>query len=122
MFRVSINALCKDKDLATVLRSVSGLLYNAEISTVPVANAMPGRNGGIDAEGHGDIVGVLKAHLKKHKVKSWTAKDAKAFQLSVGRSGDGYSGLLKKAQEAGVLKKTGTGTKSGYKVMEAALG
>jgi hypothetical protein len=114
MFRINLSCYVEDKNLA------NGLVLNLEMSTQIVSNAVGKRGKVVDATGGGgDIIEVLKAYLKANKMKSMDAKAARAFQVHAGRSEQGYSALLTKAQEAGVLKKAGKGTKSGYIVTGA---
>jgi hypothetical protein len=120
MFRIELECFVDDKNLPKLHWALNGLVYDLKLNSQPVANAVGKRGKLTDATGgNGDIVGVLKAYLKKNKMKSINAAEAKAFQRHIGRSEQGYSALLSKAQDAGLLKRSGKGTKTGYTVMEA---
>src|SRR4051812_29113710 len=119
MFKIDLECYVDDRDLPKLHWALNGLVYNLKMNSQPVANARGKGARIVDATGGGDIVEVLKRYLKHNKMPSLNAKDAKEFQRHVGRSEKGYSALLKKAVSAGLLKKGGKGTKTGYTVVEA---
>jgi hypothetical protein len=119
MFRIELECFVDDRDLPKLHWALNGLVYDLKMTSQPVANAKVRNGQVVDATGGGDILVSLKKYLKDHKMPSLTAKDAKEFQRHVGRSEKGYSALLKKAVDAGLLKKAGKGTKTGYHVVGA---
>lgn len=120
MFRIDLQGFVDDKNLAKLHWALNGLVYDMKLNSQPVANAAKGKGAQIvDATGGGDIIDVLKKYLKQHKMTNIDANGVREFQRHVGRSPNGYSAVLAKAQDAGVLKKAGKGHKVGYHVVGA---
>lgn len=122
MFQITVTGMCDDKNLPKVHWALAGLLYNANITAQPVANAK-GKAGKVvdETDGSGEITDVLKKWLKKEKKTTMSAADAKTFQRLHGRSENGYSSLLRRAIDLGVLKpaKKGSGRATAYNVIGA---
>jgi predicted HTH transcriptional regulator len=57
--------------------------------------------------------------LRKANAETITIEEAREFQLKLGRSEKGAARLLRKAVAAHVLKRTGTGRGTKYKVVVA---
>lgn len=110
MFKV--DCYVEDKNLASVLRSLSGVAR--EVRAVPAVNAEPTKAGGVKAPTNGNLVAMFAAKLKKIKAKEVTPDTARAFLKMIGASPASYGYLIKKAVEHGVLSRKGTGREVAY--------
>lgn len=111
MFKITF--LVDDRNLAGVLRDLSGRVRNME-PPVPVANAEPDKNGAIKAKANGNLVDLFIKGLMKSKLEQIPPAQAKNFLKAHGRSPLSSSYLLAGAVKAGVLKKRGKGNATFY--------
>ncbi len=104
-----IDFFVDDKYLAEVLRVLAGRTRN--LSVVPVANAVPLRNGAIKQEA-GHTLGLFLKQLKEQEVIN--AKTAKDASQKAGLSPASYSHLLASAVKQGLIKRRGKGKGTKY--------
>ena len=109
MFR--IECFCEDKALARVMHALAGQV--ADLRVVPAANVKK-VNGKLEAKTNGNLIELLTAWLKKRKAEEITVGDARQFGSE---HGYGPEYVLAKAKKAGIIRKIGKGTKTGYKVV-----
>lgn len=106
MFQLVITGMCEDAKLPKVHWALTGLLFNADFKVTAVANAKVHKGEVVDATGGGaDIVDVFKAWLAANRLREVRAEQVKEFQRYVGRSEAGYSSLIHRAVDSGLLKK-----------------
>jgi hypothetical protein len=110
-----VEFFCEDKKLGTALRALTGLIVG-QPTVQPVVNAQV-KTGKLKAKTSGDPVSMFAQYVKDNKHTQIHAEDMRVFAKSIGRPTTSYGYYLKKMQDAGLLKKTGKGTASGYKVV-----
>ena len=112
MFRVTL--FCDDKRLAEVLHNLAGLAAGMP-EVQPVVNGAK-KNGKVVAAGSGDHPEMFLKYATHHKLTKFPATALREYCLSHGMAATSYSYLAKQLVQAGVLKKTGKGTKATYTV------
>lgn len=80
MFR--IECFCEDKHLAQIMHALAGLAKNLVV--LPVANARPAKNGKIEAEIPGGMIGLIHKKVKAHD--DFARPDVVAILRKAGRS------------------------------------
>lgn len=99
MFRVSF--FVEDKNLATVMHSVSGRVRQLEVLPVSSVNVAP--NGKLK-EAQGNMGELLVEHIRKHKLERIARKDVQEWLEQIGRPNASAGTLLARAVKAGVLR------------------
>lgn len=101
-----IEGYCDDKYVVTIMKLLTGKVMDFKM--IPVVNAQA-KNGKVVAKVEGDMMDLLTAYIKQHKLKELTPFQIRAFASSIGRSPSSYSSILKRAIGAKMLKlKPGT--------------
>jgi hypothetical protein len=106
MFRVSFNV--DDRKLAEALRALAGVASSAP-------EAQPIANGKFEAHGGGSTMERFAPFLKGKATVS--AADVTNWCKANGLASSSKGYVLKLAVRSGLLKKVGSGTKTGYKVV-----
>jgi hypothetical protein len=113
MFR--IECFCDDNKLAKVLWLLQGHVYN--LTSAPVVNATK-KGGRVQAKSK-DIMEMFLQHLHDMKLTEVVPSDVKEFSDNLGRSGNYYSGVLRRAVDAGHLRRIGDDYR--YRVVGATV-
>jgi hypothetical protein len=116
MFKIEV--LCDDKNLARLLRGLTGLTLGVP-RVVPVVNA-EASGGKVRAETDGSLVSMLDAYLRRHKLTNVGAAEIKQFAVASGYAVGSYTFIIRKATDANLLRKRpgkGTGSKAVYTVI-----
>jgi hypothetical protein len=114
MFRVSF--FCDDKKLANALRGLAGIAMAPGPIAEPVINA-EAKGGKIVAVTNGSKLELLADYLSKHKIVTFTPKEAMdSIVPGIGMAKSSTSYLLKRATEARIVKRNGKGNKATYTV------
>ena len=102
--------------LEYVLWTLAG--HAVEVRTPqPVVNAAK-KNGKVHAKvANGDKIELFREWIKERKLTEVNSTLAREFCKSVGTAETSYTYMLGKARDVGLLKKTGKGTKSVWKVV-----
>ena len=115
MFRIE-NLFCDDKKLPQLLRAISGLAL-AGFSAVPVINAEK-KGKKLTAMTNGTIVEMFTDYLHKRKITEVDSKIGREFCVSIGKDPEAYNYLFTRAKAEGLLRKSGKGTSSRWRVMK----
>ena len=113
MFR--IECFVDDRRLAEALRALTGLAVGSP-AVQPVVNAAK-KNGAVVAAGRGDHPEMFLKYAKANKLDKFAATAMREYCLSHGMAATSYSYLAKQLVKAGVIKKSGKGTKATYTVV-----
>jgi hypothetical protein len=114
MFRVSF--FCDDKKLSHALHALLGLAHGSP-EVQPVVNAVQSANGLVAATAGGAVERLIP-HLKKLKGTDISAaKDGAGLAKAVGINPSSAGYMLRKAREAGLLKQSGSGSGTKYRVL-----
>lgn len=114
MFRVSF--FVDDKKLANALRGLAGIAMAPGPVAEPVINA-EAKGGKIVAVTNGSKLELLADYLTKHKIGTFTPKEAmESIVPGIGMAKSSTSYMLKRAVEARVVKRSGKGNKAIYTV------
>ncbi len=106
----------EDKNLAKVKRALAGLVI--ELRDAPVVNAEKKANGAMAAKTSGNIVDMLLAYCRQHKLDTINRAMAGKFARSIGRKESSATYILQMAGKAGVLRKFGKGNACHYKIIK----
>jgi hypothetical protein len=115
VFKIEI--LCDDKNLARVLRALTGLALGSP-SVQPVVNAEQQKNGRVVAASAGDLVALLSAHLKRNRLTEVRAAQIKEFAVANGYAESSHQHILKTAVAHKLLRKKGKGSGMTYTVAQ----
>jgi len=114
MFKID-NLFCDDKKLSQLLRAISGLVLEG-FSVIPVVNAEK-KKGKATALTNGTAVEMFRDYLHKHKIVEVNSTIGREFCTSIGKDAEAYNYLFSKSKEVGLLRKSGKGTSSKWRVM-----
>jgi len=114
VFRIEF--FCDDKKLHLALRALAGLAVG-QPAVLPVVNVKKTKGGGLAQQTNGRLVEIFTEHLRKTKPATIKAADVQSFLADAGLSNKNYGYLLRQLQAARLIKKTGKGTASVYKVV-----
>jgi len=101
MFR--IECFCDDKSLAKVLWLLQGNVYN--LKSDPVVNAA--KKAGRVVARSSSVLEAFANYLHDKKITEVTPTIAKAFSNELGRAGNYYSNVIRKAVDAGMISRIG---------------
>lgn len=102
MFR--IECFCEDRRVAEVLRALAGLVRGAP-SVQPVTNLDEARPARERAATNGRAIDQFAAYIRRARPVEINAEYMRTFMKMIGYAPGGYSGLLAKAQQVGLLKR-----------------
>jgi len=114
MFKIE-NLFCDDKKLPQLLHAISGLVLEG-FSIVPVVNVQK-KGGKATAITNGTAVEMFRDYLHKHKIVEVNSTIGREFCTSIGKDAEAYNYLFSKAKSVGLLRKSGKGTSSKWRVM-----
>lgn len=107
---------CDDKYVVAIMKAIAG--HALDFKMVPVANAQA-KNGKVVAKVEGDMMELLTAYIKQHKLTTVTPLQLRTFLVGIGRSPGSYSSILQKAIGAKMLKyKSGASKNRTYMVLK----
>ena len=109
MFRIEF--FCDDRRLAAALHALVGVSHGAP-TVQPVANLAS--NGKAKLEG--DTIQMFSQYIKKNRLAELRAADARVFCKEAGLAEASYNSVLGRAKKAGLIRKTGQGSGTVWKV------
>jgi len=115
MFKIE-NLFCDDKKLSQLLRAISGLVLEG-FSVIPVVNVEK-KKGKPSAVTNGSAVEMFRDYLHRHKIVEVNSTIGREFCTSIGKDAEAYNYLFSRAKEQGLLRKSGKGTSSKWRVMK----
>jgi len=101
MFR--IECFCDDGKLAKVLWLLQGNVYNCHPE--PVVNAIK-KNGRVQSKSR-NVLELFQTWIHETRLREVTPTHVREFADTLGKSGNYYSSLLRKAVDAGMLERIG---------------
>jgi hypothetical protein len=108
---------CPDKKVGEVLRILAGIaLQTPEVT--PVTNAKVKRNGLVEDVRGGEAIDLFRKWIQERKLSEVNAPLGKEFCRTIGRAEGGYNNLFLAARKHGLLRKTGKGMKTVWKVQK----
>ncbi len=111
-----VEFFCKDGKVGEVLRLLAGIALETPKVT-PVVNAKRKGNH-LEQVTHGSTVEMFRAWLGQNKVTEVNSNIGREYCKSVGKRPESYNYLFAAARDEGLLRKTGKGTHSKWKVVQ----
>src|SRR4249920_2361121 len=111
-----IECFVEDKKLAEALRALAGLV-RGQPSVAPVVNVSIKKNGKLEAESDGSLLGMFAQHLSLFKGDKIPPKQVQEWLEEQGRAKASSSYLLRQAIGAKLLKREGKSSATTYRIV-----